>query len=589
MRHFCAIGTLLMTAVLAACNPSVVEPEGRPCRELSAIDSLLWTQPDSALTRLLLCYDTVSDRHYANLLLAELLYKNDYAQTNRAELLEAVAHYDSLPCPFLAARSHYINGVGYYERDSVVPACEEYLKAVEIMEGSFPEKDLVGKKAKFMALTYTHICGLFSDQYLHQQAIYFGKRSLFYYNHHDAEPWHVAWMFDEIGSQYNMMQQWDSAEWYYDRAIAVLPDTNNLTYRDVSTVRAFLNYTVEKEPQHAIKRLRCLLAQAESEKEYWIRSLIIGEVFFHERQFDSAFLWLKNYHIHAIDLDSKVASAFLLKEICDTLGMTDEAAEFNRFLAESTFTTDHQSDLHSILMELYQSHRYKQWEIQHRRDTKEKNMKQYWYMGLLAVTVITVGFLIHWNHRKKIRAQEEKLSVQQKKNRETIKKLSVQLEEKEKEKEQLLAEYERQESELKKKKDKTLNSTNTYKDFRKEAACQSIVSSIRSVRIKTDQKVTEYKNLALNPASYKNYLAAINRHGIDFLKRLKARYPHLTKAETKICCLVLLDLENKEMAVLLQISYQALGKQMNSLLEKTGMCREELFTYIVNIAFSNEV
>ncbi|MBP5573928.1 MAG: hypothetical protein J6X40_07160, partial [Bacteroidales bacterium] len=138
-----------------------------------AIDSLMWTQPDSALNQLIQYYDTVSDRHYANLLLAELLYKNYYEQTNRTELLKAVAYYDSLSCPFLAARAHYINGVGYYERDSVVLACEEYLKAVEIMEEHFAEKELVKQKAQFMALTYTHLCGLFSDQYLHEQAIYF--------------------------------------------------------------------------------------------------------------------------------------------------------------------------------------------------------------------------------------------------------------------------------------------------------------------------------------------------------------------------------------------------------------------------------
>ena len=135
--------------------------------ELSAIDSLMWQRPDSALTCLLPYFDTccrdvsrnvsgnindvlagdvsgnvstTHDCHYANLLLAELLYKNDNPQLNRAELLQAVDYYDSLHActdvarnvstnAFLDARAHYINGVGYYERDSVVEACQEYLKA----------------------------------------------------------------------------------------------------------------------------------------------------------------------------------------------------------------------------------------------------------------------------------------------------------------------------------------------------------------------------------------------------------------------------------------------------------------------------
>ena len=82
-----AIGLFLLS--LVACRPStkVVEPAEMPSPELLTVDSLMWQQPDSALMRLLPWFDTCTDaahdiynRHYANLLLAELLYKNDYAQ-----------------------------------------------------------------------------------------------------------------------------------------------------------------------------------------------------------------------------------------------------------------------------------------------------------------------------------------------------------------------------------------------------------------------------------------------------------------------------------------------------------------------------
>ena len=118
---------------------------------LDEIDSLMWQQPDSALSCILPCFDTCCrdakfcvstatayNRHYANLLLSELLYKNDYAQTNRTELQQAVSYFDSLVVngadtrgvslqtrprrdarrssaqniAFLDARAHYINGVG---------------------------------------------------------------------------------------------------------------------------------------------------------------------------------------------------------------------------------------------------------------------------------------------------------------------------------------------------------------------------------------------------------------------------------------------------------------------------------------------
>ena len=110
--------------------PTTQAPSADPA--LASVDSLMWQQPDSALTRLIPWFDTEPameyDRHYAHLLLAELLYKNDYEQTNRSALLHAVYYFDSLAdgrdasatMVFLDARAHYMNGVGYYERDSVV-------------------------------------------------------------------------------------------------------------------------------------------------------------------------------------------------------------------------------------------------------------------------------------------------------------------------------------------------------------------------------------------------------------------------------------------------------------------------------------
>ena len=62
-----------------------------------------------------------------------------------------------------SARSHYMNGVGCYENDSVVEACQEYMKALDIMEDHFEEKELVGYMAKFMALTYTRLTDVYSD------------------------------------------------------------------------------------------------------------------------------------------------------------------------------------------------------------------------------------------------------------------------------------------------------------------------------------------------------------------------------------------------------------------------------------------
>ena len=158
---------------------------GTASRSLENIDSLMWEQADSALKVMLEFAGSeaadsmdVFEGYYCQVLVAELLFKNDYKQSNRTEVLKAVGYFDSIVGmdgadardkadargasvrkrdAFLAARAHYINGVGYYERDSLIEACGEYLNALRMMEGHFEEKVLVGHKARFMALTYNRL------------------------------------------------------------------------------------------------------------------------------------------------------------------------------------------------------------------------------------------------------------------------------------------------------------------------------------------------------------------------------------------------------------------------------------------------
>ena len=117
MKRWSPIGLLLLWVGLFACSKPTVVPVSQ---ELAAIDTLMQSRPDSAL---MLLVDTTMDDPYYQLLLSEALYKNYQPQLNRAELLEAVAWYDSVvdahprdkDAAFLDARCHYMNGVGYYE------------------------------------------------------------------------------------------------------------------------------------------------------------------------------------------------------------------------------------------------------------------------------------------------------------------------------------------------------------------------------------------------------------------------------------------------------------------------------------------
>ena len=108
MKLWIYIWIVLMMAVMG-CNAPTTSPrpssggEGVASRALENIDSLMWHHPDSALAVMMELAGSpkadslnVFEKHYCQLLVSELLYKNDYGQSNRTELLQAVHYFDSL-------------------------------------------------------------------------------------------------------------------------------------------------------------------------------------------------------------------------------------------------------------------------------------------------------------------------------------------------------------------------------------------------------------------------------------------------------------------------------------------------------------
>ena len=362
-----------MAMLLAACSsfPSSSGHLASTDPTLVTIDSLLWSQPDSAFARLqdfdanhaIDSLDTFN-RHYFHLLLSELLYKNDYPQTNRNELLHAVDYYDSLVAvggtrvcddlAFIDARAHYIEGAGYYEMDSVVPACEHYLKALEVMEEHSDEKELVGKKAQFMALAYTRLTELFSDQYLHGQAIYFGENTLHYYGRYDAPSMYVGWGWLHLGLHYDILGNYDEAEYCYDNALEVVSDTNNALFRDIAFHLVFLSYERGGNPQESIARMTDLLDLVNDENELVTRYLTIGEVFYHEKEFDSAKVYLTSVYDKTLSLNQRKQAAEWLSEICKELDEQDESAIYAEFLVPFANQEENLSARKSAIIQHYE-------------------------------------------------------------------------------------------------------------------------------------------------------------------------------------------------------------------------------------------
>ena len=504
---------------------------------LAAIDSLLWTQPDSAFARLQdfdanHAIDSLDpfNRHYFHLLLSELLYKNYCEQSNRSELLNSVDYFDSLVnaggkrihpnLVFLDARAHYIDGVGYYEMDSVVPACEQYLRALEVMEEGFTENELVGKKAQFMTMAYTRLTKLFSDQYLHEQAIHFGQQSLSYYKRYEATPWHVSWILDQIGLHYEMIDQRDSADYYYQDALKALPDTNCLSYRDINSARASLSYRLGNAPSLSLKQLHDLLSHAENSTERISRYLSIGEIHFHEKQWDSASYYLKTVFDSTSSIDLKVLSAQHLSEIYKDESDTLSFNVYDRYLAQQANDGTDRATLHSSLVKLCRDHDLKMLEIQH-----GKRIEKQWgrVMPILAFVVLSLGLLaVLWGR------------------------------------------------------------SYSKRGFLREPICKEIQSLVsqNSFKAKIDHRI--YESCALSQGQLMELRDAADRHFNKITSRLQNEYAALNNDDINHCCLCLLGLEEAAISALTQKSYTAVCDR-NRKLKRIFGTNSELSVYLRNV------
>ena len=569
-RHI--IQALFLSLFFAACARPVEMRHGTSLPtdvspELSAIDSLMWQRPDSALMCLLPYFDTccrdgvhtvstTHDCHYANLLLAELLYKNDNPQLNRAELLRAVDYYDSLCCRdaarhvstdpilmFLDARAHYINGVGYYERDSVVEACQEYLKALEVMEGRFEEKELVGNRAQFMALSFTRLAELYSGLYLHEQAIHFAKSSLAFFKRYASSSTQIAWVLDEIGSHYDMMLSYDSACVYYEKSIEVLHDTNNLLYRDLTAHRILLSYQTDKDANTALHQFYQLLALSNSDKEYLSRCLSIGDIFFHESQLDSAFKYLSVVYNDSESCNTKKQATEWLVNICKAQGKDSEAYEFAEFLVPFANLNENNSHLKSQLAELCngyeQSKQKNAWQLHQQNGAVKPNA---FVIGGIALALLLGSIYFLVIYKKRQNAEPDK----------------------------------------KPKSDAATNPSQVLPSsfaacYADEPICRHILAVCNDKKspIKSTVPYSAYSGISLDDTQMAQLKKAAKHHYGMLFEHLAKEHPELKGKDYQYCYLCLLGLDNVQIAALLQKTNSTIWEREKRL-QKIFGCNDKI-------------
>ncbi len=534
--------------------------EGVASRALENIDSLMWRQADSALKVMMEFAASPEaeslnefEGHYCQVLIAELLYKNDYGQSNRKDLLKAVHYFDSIVGmdgygtdtrgvsvqerdAFLAARAHYINGAGYYERDSLIEACEEYLDALRMMEGHFEEKVLAGHKARFMALTYNRLVELFSKQFMQEPAIYCGKQSLIYSRIAPTTPYAVSNVLYRIGKQYDKLKVADSAAYYYDRALEIMPDRNNLIYRDIISSRALFDYEWHHDTIRALDSLKRMATQAANETERLHRFPAIGNIYQDIGQYDSAKAYLMPVFESENEAIDKKLAARVLHIIAISEGDTLNASQYAQILVEDVTSTANKQLRNSQLNDLFQKYLQEKQETALALERLEARRRNLWIGGmvaLLAIVGLAVAIVTRRSHRKRLAAQEAEA---QRRLDEASQRLSE-------------------------------------ASQRHDAAERELQTKVEQATLHT-KEVLQQRAMALYHGKEKDklqrILAEFDGAYPKTYERMMAAYPDLSGQEYELCVLGYFDFRAKEIAQLMDLQEGTVYRYRSTIRKKTG-------------------
>ena len=587
--------------------------------ELAAIDSLMWRQPDSALA--VLQQFAVSPQadsldelngHYCQLLISELLYKNDYGQSNRPALQQAVRYFDSLSLcigvvrnvstiSFLDARAHYINGAGYYERDSVVEACKEYLKALEVMEGRFEEKDLVKHKAQFLNYIYNRLGDLFEDQLLAEPAITCYNQALFYCRREPTSIYGIPVLLYRLGIQYNIIGQIDSAAFYYDDALANMPDFDNLHYRDLMVNKTLFDYyNLNYNSDSLIDGLKQLVELSADDEEKTTRLLTLGNILFEEKQYDSSRVYLETVFEQQEDITSKIMAAEYLCNIYQIEGDSIKAQKYASFLVGYTMSEIEMKIVASKVNEMFKDYLAQKQEKKSEIE-REKSVKKVKSIIIPTAVVFALGILVFakLKNRKLLKKhQEEAKRALEEAGRQHEQELIQQREE------ALAAErthriqqsalsnrLKRSNKELRELKDQIRQQTdsmNTKQEaqalsFNDEPICRLIMERVNEGQFKAKIDCEIYKQYALDKQQLLDLRVAADRHFAQITIRLRKAYPRLTSIDIDYCCLNLLNLTHADISALMQRAYNTIVER-DSKIQKVFDTEKPLHVFLMDIA-----
>lgn len=549
------IAALLLMGLGASCSrtlESEINWQENSVPRVVAVDSLLQRNPDSALRYLERFFEDDKSVpspsfEYSGLMLSEACFKVRREVAYCDQVRAALAYFDSVSSAypndkdmaFLSSRAHYMNaiclnnGIIFSDDSLTMLACNEYYKALGVMERHFSEEQMVGHKANFMALIFARLANVYSDKFLIEPTIYFYKNVLNYKRKAHNPPSSLANTLFFLGYEYEKSEQYDSALYYYDQSLACIKDTTGILYRNIINRKALSSYHVGYDASASVVALKHI-ASVGNEFEKYDRYLGIGYIYKLDNQYDSAIVYLNQVYEDAPSLFLKTQSADYLREIYEDSGESDKASEYARFVTQNTPPEFGTKADEWRFTSLFQDYLQQKQEAVRQKEAEQNRERIVTIILPLLVVLVVLTISLLLNRRRHQRAKAENRA------------LTGRLQEQGK---ALTAMKKRVEA----------------ASFAEEPVCRLIIERVNTGQFKSKVDYLVYKDFALTKEQLLALREAADAHFGQFTTRLKQAFPSLTKGDIDYCCLYLLGVEEADMAALMQRAFNTVCERSRKL------------------------
>ena len=423
---------------------------------------------------------------------------------------------------------------------------------------------------------------MFSGQFMQEPAIVCYKNSLVFSKIEPTSANGIANLMSHLGNQYSILQQMDSAGYYFNEAFKYLADTNNLAYRDLISGLALYNYYSGKSVESAVSDLKRMATQTKDEDERLTRFFTIGSIYFEIRQFDSAMVYLTRVFENKDNVVMKRGAARSLRDIFQVKGDTLKATQYARYQVENPALEAESNRQVSQLNELFQQHL--QWEQERAEAERQQSarLRRNRMSVVMSVLVVMAALLAWLFYRRKMRQQRDEASQQMEAEREAHRL----------EKASMSGRLKRSNQELRELKDQMRQQAGNGApkqeaqavSFNDEPICRLIMERVNEGQFKAQMDCKLYQDYALGKEQVMALREAADRHFNQFTSRLTKAYPNLTKGDLDYCYLYLLGLSDADVAALMQRAYATVSERSRKI--KTVFGTEEPLS-VALMSFAN--